>query len=94
MVVDETACVGCGMCVISCPFGNIHMEPRIRVAAKCDLCGGHPECVQVCMAQALHFGDLNELADIKRRQAGQKSPMNLLVRAVEKTPVKKDGDPE
>lgn len=90
VVVDDRACVGCGMCVISCPFGNIHMEPRIRIAAKCDLCGGRPECVQVCMAQALHFGDLNELAEIKRKQAQNKPEMKLLIRAVEK----KDVDPE
>jgi len=90
VVVDETACVGCGMCIISCPFGNIHMEPRIRVAAKCDLCGGRPECVQVCMAQALHFGDINELADIKRKQARNSHQMNLMIRAMEK----KDVDPE
>jgi len=82
VVVDESACVGCGMCVISCPFGNIHMEPFIRVAAKCDLCGGQPECVQVCMAQALHFGDINELAEIKRRRTGDASRANLQVRAV------------
>jgi len=87
VVVNERVCVGCGVCVIACPFGNINMEPRIRVAAKCDLCGGSPECVQVCMAQALHFGDLNELAEIKRRQVRDKSRTTFLIRAVEKKDV-------
>ena len=80
-------CVGCGMCIIACPFGNIHMEPRIRVAAKCDLCGGRPECVQVCMAQALCYGDLNDLAEEKRRQARKGVEANLLIRAVDKKDV-------
>lgn len=90
VVVNERVCVGCGMCVIACPFGNIQMDPGIRIATKCDLCGGHPECVQVCMAQALHFGDLNELAEIKRKQAQSNSQVTLLIRAVGK----KDVDPE
>jgi hypothetical protein len=42
------------------------------------------------MAQALHFGDINELAEIKRRRAGDGSPVNLLVRAVSQ----QDADPE
>lgn len=87
IVVNEKICVGCGMCVIACPFGNIHMEPRIRVAAKCDLCGGRPECVQVCMAQALCYGDLNDLAEEKRRQTRKGVEANLLIRAVDKKDV-------
>ena len=68
VVVDESACVGCRMCVHACPFGCIHFEGRRRVAAKCDLCSGKPKCVQNCMAGALHFGDINDLAALKREK--------------------------
>ncbi len=68
VVVDEARCVGCRMCVPACPFGNIHFENRRHVAVKCDLCGGDPQCVKNCMAGALHYADINELAEIKRRR--------------------------
>jgi Fe-S-cluster-containing hydrogenase component 2 len=68
IVVDEAACVGCKMCVHACPFGCIHFEGRRRIAAKCDLCSGDPKCVQNCMARALHYGDINELAALKRKK--------------------------
>jgi Fe-S-cluster-containing dehydrogenase component len=67
VVVDESACVGCRMCMVACPFGCIHFENSRGVAAKCNLCGGSPRCVQHCMSGALHFGDINELGGIKRQ---------------------------
>ena len=66
VVVDETACIGCKMCISACPFGCIHFEEERRVAAKCNLCNGQPRCVQNCMAGALHYDDINNLAQIKR----------------------------
>jgi len=68
VVVDETVCLGCKMCVHACPFGCIHFEGRRRIAAKCDLCSGDPKCVQNCMAHALHYGDINDLAVFKRKK--------------------------
>jgi carbon-monoxide dehydrogenase iron sulfur subunit len=72
VVVDESACVGCRMCVAACPFGNIHFENKRQVAAKCNLCHGDPECVRNCMAGALHYSDINDLASIKRKHMDQK----------------------
>jgi Fe-S-cluster-containing dehydrogenase component len=77
VVVDRNACLGCGMCLLACPFGHIHLERAGRVASKCDLCGGDPRCVRVCMAQALHFGDVEELAEARRERSGRR----LAVRA-------------
>ncbi len=68
VVVDEAACVGCKMCVNACPFGCIHFEENRRIAAKCNLCGGDPQCVKNCMSGALTYGDINELAAIKREK--------------------------
>ena len=64
--VDAAECIGCRVCVTACPFGNMHFDPIGRVAAKCDLCGGEPKCVAHCMAKALHYGDINELARTRR----------------------------
>lgn len=68
VVVDETLCVGCKVCVSACPFGNMHFENQRNIAAKCNLCNGDPKCVKNCMAEALHYGDINDLAKLKRKK--------------------------
>ncbi len=51
----KEACIGCRMCMLVCPFGVIAFDPAARVIAKCDTCGGDPECVRFCIAGALEF---------------------------------------
>ena len=78
VVVDAQACVSCGMCIIACPYGYINLDASLRRATKCDLCGGDPRCVQVCMAGALHFDSIQSLVECR-----QKNPdMHLGLRAV------------
>jgi len=85
VVVDSQTCVSCGMCSIACPYGYINLDDPLRKATKCDLCGGDPRCVQVCMAGALHFDSLQSLMEHR-----QKNPdMHLGLRAVSD-----DGDAE
>jgi Fe-S-cluster-containing dehydrogenase component len=69
VIVDKAACIGCGTCVAACIFGYMHLDPFLEKATKCDLCGGNPKCVQVCMAKALHYGSIDTLEELKRKQA-------------------------
>lgn len=85
VVVQKSVCLGCGMCVAACPFGYMQLDESVRTATKCDLCGGNPICVQVCMAKALHFESINTLAERKRKQAD----IRLGLRAI---PEDKDDD--
>lgn len=57
-------CIGCGMCVVSCPFGAVTV--RAGKAVKCDLCGGDPACVKFCETKAIRYGEIEELAEDKR----------------------------
>ena len=68
VVVNPKTCLSCGMCIVACPFGYMSLDDTSRRATKCDLCNGDPRCVQVCMADALHFGSLESLAERKRLQ--------------------------
>jgi Fe-S-cluster-containing hydrogenase component 2 len=72
VIVDESLCVGCRMCVIACPFGCIQFEEKRHTVTKCNLCNGEPKCVQNCMAGALHYAEINMLAGIKRKKVDQR----------------------
>jgi len=55
----EGKCVGCGLCVKSCPFGAMVMEEKLAKIdlGKCTLCGA---CVQACKFEAI---------DLKKKEA-------------------------
>lgn len=66
VIVNKDLCTACGMCVEACPFGYMSLDDFLQKATKCDLCGGNPKCVQVCMAKALHFGSIESLSETSR----------------------------
>ena len=78
ILVDTKTCLSCGMCIAACPYGYMTQDDSSRRATKCDLCGGDPRCVQVCMADALHFGSLQSLAERRK----QKPDMHVGLRAL------------
>jgi len=80
VLVDIDKCIACAMCAMVCPFSTITfhvqanaMAPRV-VSTKCDGCfdriqrGEEPACVEVCKADALVYGDLNDLVKAGRIQ--------------------------
>jgi Fe-S-cluster-containing hydrogenase component 2 len=56
-VVLASACVGCKVCTIACPFGTINYQPHTGKVAKCDLCGGDPACAKACPTSAITYID-------------------------------------
>ncbi|MGM0596680.1 MAG: 4Fe-4S dicluster domain-containing protein [Myxococcota bacterium] len=53
--VDYERCINCHACYSACPFGNILIEPVNNRIAKCDKCGGDPQCVKFCPTNALEY---------------------------------------
>ncbi len=69
-------CMGCRMCMVSCPFDIPKFEYSSANPAilKCDLCYDRtkddkkPVCVEACPAKALTFGTRRELLQIARER--------------------------
>ena len=81
IVVDGNRCVGCKMCMMTCPFGNIHFDTEKHVIQKCDLCEGETKCVTFCMAQALNYVEVEEITELKRKIMDSKLMRCLIVKS-------------
>jgi anaerobic carbon-monoxide dehydrogenase iron sulfur subunit len=73
-VVDEARCVGCRMCTVVCPFGQIFISKSKGKASKCDLCDGDPACVRFCPTEAIKFEKIDS-SQADRRKAMMKKVM-------------------
>ena len=55
VIFDDTRCVGCWMCVMSCPYGAIRPNVKKKVPVRCDQCKDkdQPQCVKACPTGAI-----------------------------------------
>ncbi len=71
-------CVGCGSCVVACPFGVIQIDLTKHLVPKCDLCvdrlaeGEAPRCVRSCTSGALSFAEVAEPGRILANFVGRR----------------------
>lgn len=52
--IDDKTCLGakCNKCIEACPSGYLRRHPDTGRPIFCDMCGGDPQCVKACKAQA------------------------------------------
>lgn len=69
VLVDHSWCIGCGYCIMGCPYGVRFFHPKHHVADKCTFCyhriteGRKTACTQACPFGARKIGDLKDPED-------------------------------
>jgi len=60
LVVNREECIGCGNCIEACPAHCIIMDDVNNTPITCDLCGGDPQCVQLCHSACLTLKEADD----------------------------------
>jgi Fe-S-cluster-containing dehydrogenase component len=73
VLVDRKWCIGCGYCIMACPYGVRFFHPVYHVAEKCNFCyhritkGLKTACVQACPFGARMIGNIKDPNDPVRK---------------------------
>lgn len=69
VLVDRTWCIGCGYCIMACPYGVRFFHPVYKTAEKCNFCyhrinkGMKTACVDACAFGARLIGNIRDPND-------------------------------
>jgi anaerobic carbon-monoxide dehydrogenase iron sulfur subunit len=66
--IEEDKCIGCGLCMMVCPFGAVVVHER--KAHKCNQCPdlGTPACIKACSKRAIAKVDTAKLQAERQRK--------------------------
>ena len=95
IMVDASACIGCGGGIMACPFGAVNLYNGR--AYQCDLCHGADtqHCVQACPTQSIRVDDdgFKNLSDAKRLRAAEDLDMTRAMKTLTELSSFADIDP-
>ena len=77
VIVDESKCTSCGLCIEACPGRVPHMHPQSDHIIICDLCGGEPKCTIACQEGKWDALVLVEDSDKETDKNQAKTPKDL-----------------
>ncbi len=69
VLIDQSWCIGCGYCIMACPYGVRFFHPVHKVADKCNFCyqritkAMDPACVECCAFGARRIANLKDPDD-------------------------------
>ncbi len=66
VLIDYDKCINCQYCIAACPYEARYVDEERDVVDKCTFCvhrleaGLSPACVETCVGDSRHFGNLND----------------------------------